>query len=144
MKIVLDTDVMVAALRSAKGASRRLLVLLDEGKFEALASVSLMIEYEAVLKRPENLSAAGLTELEVEEFINALATMITPVEIFYLWRPVLKDPDDEFVFETAINGQADVIATFNIKDYRQGAKNFAVEILTPGEVLRRLEESWLM
>lgn len=144
MKIVLDTDVMVAALRSAKGASRRLLVLLDEGRFEALASVSLMVEYEAVLKRPENLSAAGLTELEVEEFINALATMITPIEIFYLWRPVLKDPDDEFVFETAINGQADAIATFNIKDYRAGAKQFAVEILTPGELLRRLEESWLM
>lgn len=144
MKIVLDTDVMVAALRSAKGASRRLLVLLDEGKFEALASVSLMIEYEAVLKRPENLSVAGLTELEVEEFISALATMVTPVEIFYLWRPVLKDPDDEFVFETAINGQADVIATFNIKDYREGAKQFAVKILTPGEVLRRLEQSWLM
>jgi putative PIN family toxin of toxin-antitoxin system len=143
MKIVLDTDVMVAAMRSAKGASRRLLVLLDEGKFEALASVSLMIEYEAVLKRPENLSATGLNELEVEEFINALATMIRPVEIFYLWRPVLKDPDDEFVFETAINGQADVIVTFNIKDYREGAKRFAVEILTPGELLRRLEP-WLM
>lgn len=144
MKIVMDTDVMVAALRSAKGASRRLLVLLDEGKFEALASVSLMIEYEAVLKRPENLAAAGLTELEVEEFINALATMITPVEIFYLWRPVLKDPDDEFVFETAINGQADVIVTFNIKDYKEGAKRFSVEILNPGELLRRLEQSWLM
>lgn len=143
MKIVLDTDVMVAAMRSAKGASRRLLVLLDEGKFEALASVSLMIEYEAVLKRPENLSATGLNELEVEEFINALATMIRPVEIFYLWRPVLKDPDDEFVFETAINGQADVIVTFNIKDYREGAKRFAIEILTPGELLRRLEP-WLM
>lgn len=144
MKIVLDTDVMVAALRSSKGASRRLLVLLDEGRFELLASVSLMIEYEAVLKRPENLSAAGLTELEVEEFINALVTMITPVEIFYLWRPVLKDPDDEFVFETAINGQADIIATFNIKDYREGAKRFSIEILTPGELLRRLEQSWLM
>lgn len=143
MKIVLDTDVIVAAMRSAKGASRRLLVLLDEGKFEALASVSLMIEYEAVLKRPENLSATGLNELEVEEFINALATMIKPIEIFYLWRPVLRDPDDEFVFETAINGQADVIVTFNIKDYREGAKRFAVEILTPGELLRRLE-SWLM
>lgn len=143
MKIVLDTNVMVAAMRSAKGASRKLLIMLDEGKFEALASVSLMLEYEAVLKRPENLSASGLTEIEVEEFINALATMITPVEIFYLWRPVLKDPDDEFVFETAINGQADVIATFNTKDFREGTKRFAVEILTPVEILRRLEP-WLM
>lgn len=139
MKIVMDTDVMVAALRSPKGASRRLLILLDEEKFEVLASVSLMIEYEAVLKRPENLSATGLTESEIEEFINALATMIRPIEIFYLWRPVLKDPNDEFVFETAINGQADAIVTFNIKDYREGAKRFAVEILTPGELLRRLE-----
>ncbi|MFY9226562.1 MAG: putative toxin-antitoxin system toxin component, PIN family [Blastocatellia bacterium] len=139
MRIVLDTDVIVAAMRSAKGASRRLLVLLDEGKFEALASVSLMIEYEAVLKRPENLSATGLMELDIEEFINALATMIIPVEIFYLWRPVLKDPNDEFVFETAINGQADAIVTFNTKDYKEGARRFSVEILTPGELLRRLE-----
>jgi putative PIN family toxin of toxin-antitoxin system len=143
MKIVLDTDVMVAAMRSAKGASRKLLVMLDEGKFEALASVGLMLEYEALLKRSENLSASGLTETEVEEFINALTTMITPVEIFYLWRPVLKDPDDEFVFEAAFNGQADVIATFNTKHFREGAKRFAVEILTLGELLRRLEP-WLM
>ena len=138
MRVVLDTDVLVAGFRSATGASRQLLILLNEGRFEALASVSLMIEYEAVLKRPEHLSAIGLTEMDIDKFINALVLKVKPVKTFYLWRPMLKDPDDEFVLEVAVNGQADAIVTFNSKDFTEGAKRFDLEILNPGEMLRRL------
>lgn len=143
MRVVLDTDVLVAGFRSATGASRQLLILLNEGRFEALASVSLMIEYEAVLKRPENLSAAGLNENDIDEFINDLVLKITPVKTFYLWRPMLKDPDDEFVLEVAVNGQADAIVTFNSKDFREGAKRFDLEIVKPAEMLRRIK-TWRM
>lgn len=135
----MDTDVVVAGFRSATGASRQLLIFLNEGRFEALASVSLMIEYEAVLKRPENLIPTGLNEDDVDRFINVLASKMNPVKTFYLWRPMLKDPDDEFVLEVAVNGQADAIVTFNSKDFAEGAKRFDLEILKPGEMLRRLD-----
>jgi len=138
MRIVLDTDVLVAGLRSSKGASRQLLILLDEERFEALASVGLVLEYEAVLKRPENLTAAGLSESEIEEFINAFALIVKPIKTFYLWRPMLKDPNDEFVLELAVNGQADAIVTFNTRHFEEAAKHFGIEVLKPGEILRRL------
>lgn len=139
MRVVLDTDVLVAGLRSAKGASRQLLIMLDEERFEAVASVGLMLEYEAVLKRPENLNAAGLSETEIEEFISALALIVMPVKTFFLWRPMLKDPDDEFVLEVAVNGQADAIVTFNARHFEEATKYFGIEVLKPGEMLRRLK-----
>lgn len=138
MKVVLDTDVLVAAFRSPTGASRQLLILLNEDRFEALASVTLVLEYEAVLKRPENLIGAGLNETDIDKFINALVLKIKPVKTFYLWRPMLKDPNDEFVLEVAVNGQADAIVTFNSKDFAGGAKRFGLEILKPAEMLRRV------
>lgn len=140
MRLALDTDVLVAGLRSAAGASRRLLELLDEERFEAVANVSMMLEYEAVLKRPENLHAAGLTATEVDEFLDSLAQFIIRVPSFFLWRPVLRDPADEHVLEAAINGQADAIITFNIRHYALAANRFHIQLLRPGEVLRRLEK----
>jgi putative PIN family toxin of toxin-antitoxin system len=140
MRLALDTDVLVAGLRSATGASRRLLELLDEERFEAVANVSMMLEYEAVLKRPENLQAAGLTATEVDEFLDSLAKFIIRVPSFFLWRPALRDPADEHVLEAAINGQADAIVTFNIRHYTGATGRFRIQLLRPGEVLRRLEK----
>jgi len=140
MRLALDTDVLVAGLRSATGASRRLLELLDEERFEAVANVSMMLEYEAVLKRPENLLAAGLSVKDIDDFLNSLAMLVAPVPSFFLWRPVLRDPADEHVLEAAINGQADAIVTFNVRHFAPAAGRFRLQVLRPGEVLRRLEK----
>lgn len=138
MRFVLDTDVLVAGLRSPQGASRRLLEMLDEGAFEALASVSMMLEYEDVLKRSDNLQAARLTAEEVDGFLDALALLVIPVTSFFLWRPALRDPGDEHVLEAAINGLADAIITFNVRHFRVAASRFGIELLRPGEAVRRL------
>lgn len=136
--MALDTDVIVAGLRSSVGASRQLLILLAEGHFEAVASVAMMLEYEAVLKRPKQLRAIKLTSDEVDAFLDGLATLIIPVTPFFLWRPQLRDPSDEHVLETAVNGYADAIVTFNIRHYSSAAGQFGIELLRPGEALYRI------
>lgn len=138
MKFVLDTDVLVAGLRSRSGASRRLLLLLHQGAFEALASVAMMLEYEAVLTRPENLHAFGLTAAEVERFLDSMCSLVIPVTPFFLWRPQLRDPADEHVLEAAVNGGADAIITFNVYHFQAAAARFGIAVLRPGEALRRL------
>jgi putative PIN family toxin of toxin-antitoxin system len=141
MRLLLDTAVMVAAIRSDAGASRRLLVAALEGRLTLLASVPLMIEYQAVMTRPEHLAASGLSSDEVEVLLDAIAAVATPVRIAFLWRPVLRDPDDDMVLETAVNGQADAIVTFNVRDFSGNAYRFGLAVLLPGEALRRLERS---
>ena len=138
MKVVIDTDVMVAAIRSSTGASSRIVLLAQTGRFQILVSVPLLFEYEAILKRPQHLKAANFTVEDVDEFIDALATIAIPVSPYYLWRPVLKDPNDEMVLETAVNGQADFILTFNTRHLATGAQRFGIEAIQPGEFLRRI------
>lgn len=138
MKCVLDTDVIVAGLRSTTGASRELLRLLAADQLIVVASVATMLEYESVLKRPENLRAANLTSSEIDQFLDSLAGLIVPVTSHFLWRPVLRDPADEHVLETAVNGRADVLVTFNIRHFRVAATRFGVEVLRPGELLQRI------
>lgn len=140
MRWVLDTDVMVAAIRSDAGASRRLLVAALQRRVELLVSVPLVIEYEAVLTRPEHLHASGLTAADVHVVLDAVVAVAEPVRLAFLWRPALRDPDDDMVLEAAVNGAADAVVTFNRRDFVQGARMFALEILTPGDALRRLEE----
>lgn len=138
--MVLDTAVVVAALRSATGASRQLLIAAFEKRFELLLSVPLLIEYEAVLTRKEHLRAAGLKAAEVAELLDALAAISEPVVPSFRWRPLLRDPNDDMVFEAAFNGQADVLVTFNKRDFEKlGLRN--LRIASPGEALRYLEES---
>lgn len=81
----------------------------------------MMLEYEAVLTRPKNLSAFGLTTNEVEHFLDSMALLITPVTPFFLWRPQLRDPADEHVLEAAVNGAAQAIVTFNQRHFQQAA-----------------------
>lgn len=138
--MVLDTTVLVAALRSAAGASRQLLVAALEKKFELLLSVSLMIEYESVLTRKEHLKAAGLKVAEVQELLDALAAVGEPVVPGFRWRPMLRDPNDDMVFEAALNGQADLLVTFNSRDFEQSALR-SLRIASPGEALRELRKS---
>src|SRR5215813_13387945 len=125
-RTVLDTDVLVAAVRSNRGASRVL-----------LASVPLMLQYESVLTRPEHLAAAGISAADVDVLLNAIALVIEPIRISYLWRPVLSDPGDDLVLETAVNGRAEMVVTFNRRHFELATGLFGLEILAPADALRR-------
>lgn len=138
MILTLDTDVIVAALRSPGGASRALIGHLRAGRVRCVVSVSMLIEYEAVLSRPAQLAATGLSIQEVGRFLDGLAALVVPVRPHFLWRPQLRDPNDEMVLEAALNGGADTIVTFNTKDYLPAAASLGVRVERPSETLRRL------
>jgi putative PIN family toxin of toxin-antitoxin system len=137
---VLDTATMVAALRSERGASRRLLRTALEGQsLRLLVSVPLLIEYEAVMTRPVHLRAARLTTDDVGALLDAVAAVAERVELAFLWRPVLPDADDDMVLETAMNGRADGIVTFNRRDFEPAGRRFGTVVLSPGEAVGRLQ-----
>jgi putative PIN family toxin of toxin-antitoxin system len=138
MILVLDTDVMVAALRSSQGASRLLVRELRRGRFKALATVGMFMEYEAVLTRADNLAACGLIAAEIEVFLDGLAKLVVPVRPHFLWRPQLRDPNDEMVLEAAVGGQADAIVTFNLRDFLPAARRFGIDVARPSDIVRRL------
>ena len=131
--IVLDTNVLVTALKSSRGASFRLLSLVEHDLFTLHVSTPLVTEYEAVLKR-------GLTSLspeEIDDVIDYLCSKAVLDKIFYLWRPVLKDPDDDFVLELAVKANATIV-TWNVADFKRAAR-FGVDVMTPREFLATLE-----
>jgi putative PIN family toxin of toxin-antitoxin system len=138
MRCVLDTNVVVAAMRSPAGASAALLMEARAGTITMLANVALALEYEATCLLAEHRLAAGLDEEQVGIFIDAVLAMVEPVETHYLWRPMLRDPADEFVLEAAVNGQASALVTFNRRDFGTAPSTFGIEVLNPGELLRRL------
>jgi len=140
MKLVLDTNVLVAAIRSDQGASRRLMVAVLGRQCRLLVSASLLIEYEAVLKRDEHRARSGASIEDVDGLLDALAQLAEPVEINYLWRPHLADPGDELVLETAVNGGADMIATFDLRHLAAAAASFGIAVARPGTIVRRLQE----
>ena len=139
MRLVLDTAVMGAAIRSDSGASRRLLMAALECRLTLLASVPLMIEYQAVMTRPEHLAASRLSIEDVSVLLDAVAAVAQPVRLAFLWRPAVRDPDDDMVLEAAVNGRADAIVTFNIRDFDKAAEHFGVEVVLPREAVRRME-----
>ncbi len=127
-RIILDTDVVVSALKSRKGASNRLLLLVGTTRFELVISNTLIVEYEAVLKR--HFDQEG-----VDSVLDYLCRAGKQQELFYFWRPVLKDPDDDFILELAVASGA-VIITHNVKDFA-AASAYDIRVLTPKEYLRR-------
>jgi len=133
-RVVLDTNLLIAAARSQTGASSALLRALFAGRFIALVSVPLMLEYEAVLNRDEHLVASGRMNTA---FLDALCLFAEPVHLHYLWRPQLRDPADEMVLETALNGHADALVTLNTADFAV-ATHFRLPVFTPGPFLHRL------
>ena len=134
----MDTDAVVAAMRSPSGASAEILRAARSGRTTLLATAPLCLEYEAVCSRPEHLEAAGFEAGDAAVFLDALVDLVEPVEVWFLWRPQLRDPADELVLEAAVNGQATAIATFNGRDFLPAATRFGVEVLLPRDALRRL------
>src|SRR6516165_11889258 len=126
-------------MRSPGGASAEILRAVRREKVELLLSVPLAMEYEAVCLRPEHQIASGLSEQEVHIFVDAVIAMAEPVKIHFLWRPQLRDPGDEMVLETAVNGRADLLVTFNVRDYAEVPSRFGVEVLLPREGMGRVK-----
>ncbi|HRP12111.1 MAG TPA: putative toxin-antitoxin system toxin component, PIN family [Terricaulis sp.] len=132
MRVVLDTNVLVAALRSKTGAAAELLRAAHDGRVVAIANVALFAEYEAVLTRAEHLAAGGVTRSDVHDALDALAAGIESAEPHFSWRPQLADADDEMVLEAAVNGGADMIVTFEVATFRDAAARFGIDVMTPG------------
>lgn len=116
-RVVMDTNVLVAALSSRRGASFALLNHVMNRRFALLASPALWLEYEAVLKRPAIAQMHLLTAQDIDDVLNALCEVVEPVQSHFLWRPQLRDPNDEMVLEAAINGTASHLLTFNLRDF---------------------------
>jgi putative PIN family toxin of toxin-antitoxin system len=138
MLSVLDTGVVVAAVLSPTGASRYLLREVGLGHLSAAASVPLMLEYEAVLKRPETLKRAGGSVVDMDVILDQLAATMRRVAIWYLWRPRLRDRDDDMVLETAANAGATHLVTFNLRDFGDEPASFGIELCLPSDLARRL------
>ncbi|HEV2687459.1 MAG TPA: putative toxin-antitoxin system toxin component, PIN family [Bryobacteraceae bacterium] len=138
MRVVLDTDVIVAALRSPAGASAAILDRIANGVDELVLTASLALEYEAICHLAEHRLASGLSEKEVGIFVNTIIGLAEPVEVYFLWRPSVRDPVDEMVLEAAVNGRADAIVTFNRRDYGEAPSRFGIEVLFPRDALRRM------
>lgn len=135
---MLDSSVVVSALRSRHGASNRVLGLLAERRIVPLATPALFLEYEEVLKRPEQRAVTGLTLGEVDAVLAALAAAVEPVEVRFTWRPQLADADDEMVLEAAVNGRSEALVTHNLNHFAAAAPRFGPALLRPGELLERI------
>ena len=137
LRLTIDTNVIASAFRSRSGASFALIALVRRNRIRMLATPPLFLEYEAVLKRPEQVAASGLAVSEIDAALDALAALIEPIEAHLSWRPQLADPDDEMVFEAAINGRADALVTYNAAHFRDAAARFELRLANPVEVLRQ-------
>jgi len=139
VRLALDTAVVVAALRSPQGASAAILRAARREQVRLLASVPLALEYEAVASQGEHRLASGLSESNLELFLTTVVAMAEPVETHFLWRPQLPDAGDEMVLEVAINGHADALVAFNVRDFGDVPGRFGVEVLLPREVMRGIK-----
>ena len=132
INIVVDTNVLVSALRSQGGASYKLLTLIDNGDFHLNLSVPLFLEYESVILR--EIEHLLLDKESVEDILSYVALVSSKREIFYLWRPYLKDPKDDLVLEVAVESKSRIIVSYNKRDF-SGIDKFGITVLTPKEFL---------
>ena len=136
-KIVIDTNVLISALRSRNGASFLLLRLLGRDRYVPFLSVPLVLEYESTAKKQSR--TLGLLHSDIDDILDYLCKVSEHREIFFLWRPFLKDPQDDMVLELAVEGDVDYIVTYNLRDFI-GVEQFGVKAITPREFLREIGE----
>ena len=137
-QIVIDTNVFVAALRSQYGASYKLFMLLESGKFETNLSVPLVIEYEEVGKRLIGKRSALKTK-DIDDILDYICSVANRRKIYYLWRPFLNDPKDDMVLEVAVSAGCNIIVTYNKADFA-GVDKFGIRVMTAREFLREIGE----
>jgi putative PIN family toxin of toxin-antitoxin system len=138
-RVVVDTSIVVAALRTRLGAGNAVLRLIASRRLVACATPPLFLEYEDVLKRPEQRLVHGLEPRDIDEFLGEFAALVEPVEVHFLWRPQTRDANDEMVLEAAINGRADALVTYNIADFTSAGERFGIPILAPAELLKKVK-----
>jgi len=135
---VFDSCILVAGLRSRRGASFLVLNAIRQRVIRGALSSALFLEYADVLKRDQNLQQFWTTPEEIDVVLGVLASVLKPVPIYFQWRPQLRDPDDEMVLECAINAQASAIVTFNERDFLPVTQQFGIEVIQPGVLVRKL------
>ena len=136
-QIVIDTNVILAGLKSKKGASYKLLTILNDQRFQINISTTLVFEYEEILKREQQ--KIGLNNEDIDNFINGICYLANHHQLFYIWRPLAKDKDDDFLIDLALKCQAQFIVSYNQKDL-QPVEKFGISILTPKQFLQLLGE----
>jgi len=134
-RVVLDTNVLVAGLRSRQGASYRLLTEVGRGKFEIALSVPLVFEYEDALLR--HAAVTGLSRRDVDAVLDYFCSVAHLQTIFFLWRPLLPDPKDDLVLELAVAAGCRTVVTYNVRDFR-GSESLGVSVERPGQFLRSI------
>jgi len=137
-RIVIDTSVLISALIGSTGASRELIRLCLQGEYQPLMGNTLFLEYESVVLREEIITQCTLTKQEILILLDAFMSVCQWIDIYYLWRPNLKDEADNHLIELAIAGNAQIIATKNIKDFLNSDLIFPnLSILKPEQIVRR-------
>jgi putative PIN family toxin of toxin-antitoxin system len=136
-QIVLDTNVIIAAQRSQRGASAKLMSLIGTDRFEFHLSVPLVLEYEEVLLRQR--VSLGLSPEDVTDLVDALCALGQHHKIYFLWRPYLRDAKDELVLDLAVAAECDYIVTHNLKDF-VGTEKFGIRVLAPKTFLGEIGE----
>ncbi len=133
LQIILDTNILVAAFRSRRGAANLLLDKLNDSRWQVNVSTALLLEYEDVLKRPEMKDFISKSDVDI--LLDGLCAIAESSDIFYLWRLLAKDPNDAFILELAVRVNADFIITYNKKDF-PAADDFDIQLVTPKEFLQ--------
>ncbi len=139
LRFLLDTNILVAGLSSASGASYFLLEAVTKRKISIVPSTAVWLEYEAVLKRDSIQALHGFDAAEVDQFLSALAVWVEPITLHYLWRPQLRDANDEMILEAAVNGGVDALITHNIRDFAMAAQRFNLNVMTPQQAVLMLK-----
>ncbi len=137
-RLLLDTNIIRSGFVSSAGASRLLLRAVLTGRAAAVACTALMLEYEDVLLRPDTLQRAGIAAHDALAFLDGLCAICLPVTVRVRWRPQSPDSSDDLVIDAAVNGLADTLVTFNLRDLRAPAARFGIAAELPAETLRRL------
>jgi putative PIN family toxin of toxin-antitoxin system len=139
MRLVLDTSVVVSAVRSEAGVSRALLRGALMRRFDLIVSVPLILEYESVLTRPVHLETSSLSIFDVHLLLERLSEIADRVDLGHYRRPTVRDPDDEHVLNLAWRSRADLLVTRNLRDFEKGASALGVNCCLPAEAARLLE-----
>jgi putative PIN family toxin of toxin-antitoxin system len=138
LKIILDTNVLVSAFTSQTGASRAILRRVLQGQYQTLISLPLFLEYEDVLSRKETLERCPLNGAEMKQLLEAVLSKMEWVEVYYQWRPNLKDEADNHLIELAVAAGDVILLTHNLKDLKSGELLFnEIKILTPAQFLQQ-------